>query len=55
MQKEIPTTCALLEHVYEHRNPFKSRSLVTAKLLGSFKFISHTARLSREFESRKDS
>ena len=55
MQKEISTLRTLLVHANEHHNPFKWRSLLTAKLLASSKFLPHTAKILKELESRINS
>ena len=60
MQKKFVPSHKLQDHAYQQQNPFrlKEDNLCTVKLSESnepYKFVSHRARMSEEFDARKDS
>ena len=58
VQKEVLLSHKLRDHAYEYQNPFKLKEdNLTEKLpesIESSRFVSYRARMSGEFDSRKD-
>ena len=59
VQKEVLLSHKLRDHAYEYQNPIKlKKDNLSEKLpqsIESSRFVSHRARMSGEFDSRKDS